>query len=88
MLNDCCFIYAVKQTGKSTEEQLNLMRMHIKSCYLSVGKIATFAEEFKFKVIPHRIDNENRTRQIKTKNNYYRVSQPTLAQQDPLILKY
>ena len=70
-LNDCCFIYAVKQTGKFTEEQLNLMRMRIKSRYLSVGKIAAIAEEFKFKVIPHRIDNEDRTRQIKTKNNYY-----------------
>ena len=70
-LDDCCFIYAVKQTGKFTEEQLNLMRMRIKSRYLSAGKINEIATEFKFKVILRRINEEDRTRQIKAKNNYF-----------------
>ena len=70
-LDDCCFIYAIKQTGKFTDEQLNLMRMRINSRYLSVGKIAEICDEFKFKVIPRRIKLDAKTDKIKTKNNYY-----------------
>ncbi|MBR4378322.1 MAG: hypothetical protein IKP50_05545, partial [Bacilli bacterium] len=61
-LEDCCFIYAVKQTGKFTEEQLNLMRMRVKSRYLTAQNIIDIANEFHFKVIVHRIDPEAKGR--------------------------
>ena len=57
-LNDCCFIYAVKQTGRFTDEQLNLMRMRIRSRYLSNKSIDEIAKEFRFKVNVCRIDLE------------------------------
>ena len=57
-LDDCCFIYAVKQTGKFTYEQLNLIRMRIHSRYLSNSSIDEIAKEFKFKVNVNRIDLE------------------------------
>ena len=70
-LNDCCFIYAVKQTGKFTEEQLNLMRMRIKSRYLSIGKIAEICEEFKFKVITRKIELTKKAEKIETKGKNF-----------------
>ena len=57
-LDDNCFIYAVKQTGKFTEEQLNLMRMRVRSRYLSLKSINEIANEFKFGVNVHRINLE------------------------------
>ena len=57
-LDDCCFIYAVKQTGKFTDEQLNLMCMRVHSRYLSNSSIDQIAKEFKFKVNVNRIDLE------------------------------
>ena len=38
-LNDCCFIYVLKQTGKFSEDELNLMRLRIITHYLSKGNI-------------------------------------------------
>ena len=73
-LDDCCFIYAVKQTGQFTEEELNLMRLRVRARYLSVGKIDAVAEEFKFKVFVNRIDpnaskgNEKRKVRVKGKD--------------------
>ena len=57
-LDDCCFIYAVKQTGKFTDEQLNIMCMRVHLRYLSNSSIDQIAKEFKFKVNVNRIDLE------------------------------
>ena len=38
-LNDCCFIYVLKQTDKFSEDELNLMRLRIITHYLSQGNI-------------------------------------------------
>jgi len=70
-LDDCCFIYALKQTGKFDEGQLNLMRMRIKSRYLSVKSINSICEEFKIKLILRRIDLEDKTEKIKAKGDKF-----------------
>ena len=57
-LNDCCFIYALKQTGKFSEDKLNLMRLRIKTCYLPQGKIKKICDEFKINIFISKI-NEN-----------------------------
>ena len=49
-LNDCCFIYALKQTGKFSKDELNLMRLRIKTRYLSQGNIKNIFDEFKNKI--------------------------------------
>ena len=38
-LNDCCFIYALQQTGEYTEEELNRIRLRINSRYLTHSSI-------------------------------------------------
>ena len=65
-LNDCCFIYSLKQTGKFTEDELDLMRLRIKSRYISQGNISKLCEEFKIKLIVSRID-EGATKNKRTK---------------------
>ena len=60
-LDDCCFIYALKISGKFTEDELNLMRLRITSRYLSVGKIDKLCKEFKIKVIVIERDDEKQS---------------------------
>ena len=57
-LNDCCFIYTLKQTGKFSEDKLNLMRLRIITCYLPQGKIKKICDEFKINIFISKI-NEN-----------------------------
>ena len=57
-LNDCCFIYTLKQTGKFSEDKLNLMRLRIKTRYLSQGNIKKICDEFMIKIFISKI-NEN-----------------------------
>ena len=57
-LNDCCFIHTLKQTGKFSEDKLNLMRLRIKTCYLPQGKIKKICDEFKINIFISKI-NEN-----------------------------
>ena len=62
-LEDCCFIYALKQTGQFSEEELNLMRLRVKTRYLSTKAIKALCKEFHIKVIVHVIDlNDNGSR--------------------------
>ncbi len=49
-LNDCCFIYALKQTGSYTEDELNKIRLRINNRYLSQSSINSLCEEFKIKI--------------------------------------
>ena len=49
-LNDCCFIYALKQTGCYSENDLNLMRLRINNRYLSQSSINSICEEFHIKI--------------------------------------
>ena len=49
-LNDCCFVYALKQTGNYTEDELNNIRLRINNRYLSQSSINALCEEFKIKI--------------------------------------
>ncbi|MBR3617509.1 MAG: hypothetical protein IKN46_02405, partial [Acholeplasmatales bacterium] len=55
-LEDCCFLYALKQTEQFFEEELNLMRLRIKSRYLSQKAIQALCLEFHIKVKVHVVD--------------------------------
>jgi len=57
-LNDCCLIYALKILNVFTEPELNLMRMRIKSRYLSFKALKELCKDFKFKIIKQKIDEE------------------------------
>ena len=41
-----CLIYAFKQTGQFTEEELNLMRVRIKTRYISQDALKELCKEF------------------------------------------
>ena len=45
-LNDCCFIYALQQTGNYSESLLNQIRLRIQNRYLSQSSINHLCEEF------------------------------------------
>ena len=66
-LNDCCLIYALKISGLFSEEELNLMRMRIKTRYLSFKTLKELCQEFHIKIIKHKIDEEAKGKN-KTKN--------------------
>ena len=42
--DDCCLIYALKQSGKFDENELNLMRLRIKRNYLSQADLKNLCE--------------------------------------------
>ncbi|MBO7121451.1 MAG: hypothetical protein J6V79_03575, partial [Bacilli bacterium] len=74
-LEDCCFIYALKQTGKFSEEELNLMRLRIKTRYLSQKSIEALCSEFHIKVFVHPIElnegNKKKTKNVRSnKKNF------------------
>lgn len=45
-LNDCCFVYALKQTGRFSDQVLDKIRLRVNSRYLSNGKVRIICEEF------------------------------------------
>ena len=57
-LNDCCLIYALKMSGLFSEDKLNLMRMRIKTRYLSIKALKELCQQFHFKIVKHKIDDE------------------------------
>ena len=61
-LEDCCFIYALKQTGKFSESRLNAMRLKIKRRYLAEKELNKLCEEENIKVIITRINDESETK--------------------------
>ena len=76
-LNDCCFIYALKQTGSYTDDELNKIRLRINNRYLSQSSINSLCEEFKIKIKLSYInenDNTNKKRIIHSTKNKSRKS--------------
>lgn len=45
-LDDCCFVYALKQSGKISKEDLDKIRLRVNSRYLSNGKLQKICDEF------------------------------------------
>ena len=84
-LSDCCFIYALKQTGCYDEDTLNQIRMRIQNRYLSQKNINLICEEFKIQIKLTYIDenassgHEKRavsTMKNKKTKNYLGVDDP------------
>ncbi|MBQ7105867.1 MAG: hypothetical protein IJN90_08425, partial [Bacilli bacterium] len=68
-LNDCCFIYALQQTGEYSESDLNKMRLRIKNRILHNKHITEICEEFKIFIKLNYIDEEVKHRK-KSRLNY------------------
>lgn len=67
-LNDCCFIYALKQTGMLDDGELNQMRLRITTRYISQKALQELCEEFNIKVYIHIIELDDDNNIIETKN--------------------
>ena len=48
-LNDCCFVYALKMSGKFSEDELNTIRLRIRNRNLSQTAVRAICEEFGIK---------------------------------------
>ena len=57
-LDDCCFIYALTQTGCYSEEELNQIRLRVQNRYLSQSSINKLCDEFKIHINLTNIDEE------------------------------
>ena len=72
-LTDCCFIYALSQTGSYDEDELNKMRLRINSRYLSQSSINKICHEFKIHLKLSYINEEakgkHKKESIKSKKN-------------------
>ncbi|KAK8881860.1 hypothetical protein M9Y10_044496 [Tritrichomonas musculus] len=72
-LNDCCFIYALSQTGSYDEDELNKMRLRINSRYLSQSSINKLCHEFKIHLklsfINEEAKGKHKKEYIKSKKN-------------------
>jgi hypothetical protein len=75
-LNDCCFIYALQQTKKFSEDLLELMRFRIHNRMLNQSKVRKVAHEFGIDLIIHYIEddtqnpetNHKKSRQVKSRS--------------------
>ncbi len=65
-LNDCCFIYALKQTDCYDENTLNQMRLRIQNRYLSQTAIESLCNEFKIHLKLSLIDDNSNRKNKKT----------------------
>ena len=72
-LNDCCFVYALQQTGCYDDNILNQIRLRINNRYLSQSAINSLCEEFKIHLKLSYIDDnatgKNKRRTIQSCNN-------------------
>ena len=87
-LDDCCFIYALLQTGEYTTKELNNMRLRVQNRYLSQKSIAALCEEFSIKVFLNYIDEnavENKKKRRVTTNGKTRSVSRTLSTNIPSI---
>ena len=64
-LNDCCFVYALQQTGEYTEEELNQIRLRINTRYLTHSSIEKLCQEFKIHLKIIYIDENANTKNKK-----------------------
>ena len=60
-LNDCCFVYALSQTGCYDEETLNTIRLRIQNRYLSNSAINKLCDEFHIQVRVNVLEDINST---------------------------
>ena len=65
-LNDCCFVYALKQTGYYSDDILNQIRLRINNRYLSQGSIEKICQEFKIHIKLSYIDDSSDRKNKKT----------------------
>ena len=75
-LDDCCFIYALQQTGSYDEETLNQMRLRINNRYLSNSAINNLCQEFKIHISVSYINEDANSKNKKKslgKNSYIGV---------------
>ena len=77
-LNDCCFVYALKQTGEYSEEILNQIRLRINTRYLSNSAVANLCKEFKIHLKLNYIDVNSRRIEHK-KKRYFGVCEEKAA---------
>ncbi len=70
-LDDCCFVYALKQTGSYSDEVLNQIRLRINNRYLSQGSIEKICQEFKIHVKLTFIDESAKCKKqtVRSKKN-------------------
>ena len=72
-MNECCFIYALQQTGEYNDDELNQMRLRIKNRYLPQSTINQICEEFnihiKLSYIDEEADSCKKRRNITSKND-------------------
>jgi hypothetical protein len=57
-LKDCCFVYALQQTGLFTEDILNKIRLRIRSRMLNQSKIRAVCDDHRINLILHYIDDD------------------------------
>lgn len=70
-LDDCCLVYALKQTGQYSERELNQIRLRIQNRYLTQKSINMLCEEFNIHLSLIYIDEETKG---KNKRNTARAS--------------
>jgi methionine salvage enolase-phosphatase E1 len=67
-LNDCCFVYALIQTGLFSEDTINKIRLRIRNRMLNQSKIRNICDEFQIQLILHYIDDESKQTSRKLTN--------------------
>ena len=70
VLEDSCFVYALKMSHQFQESVLNQIRLKIQNRFLPIKCIEELCSEFKIHLILHYI-TEDRNRQISAKNKKY-----------------
>ena len=68
-MQECCFIYALKQTGKFSDEELNTMKLRITNRHLSRSAISRLCEEFHINLILHDIDDSRNEKNRLVRNS-------------------
>ena len=66
-LDDCCFIYALQQTGCYDEETLNQIRLRVQNRFLSQKCINELCEEFQIHIDLVFVDEEAPSQHLKEK---------------------
>ena len=66
-LDDCCFIYGLMMSNRLTTDELNKMRMMVKSKYLTQKNLKEICDRFKLKIYANSIDEEANLKHKKDK---------------------
>ena len=72
-LNDCCFVYALQQTGEYSEDELNQIRLRINNRYQTHSAMDEICKEHKIHVklgfIDESSESKNKRQQIISRKN-------------------